>query len=204
MTTDWKDALHTLPGVLMIVGPAVALAAACGLRAFLPLLALSVAAHTGAVHLGPQAAWFASDAALWILGLATVIEVLGDKVPLLDHLLDAAATFVRPAAGAVVAWAAYGHWAPQLAWPAAIIVGAGALGVHLVKAKTRLGSTALTLGHGNPLLSLGEDVLCLALSSMVWVGPLLALLAVALAVAFVAALAALRTPGAGGKLPRAN
>jgi hypothetical protein len=203
MTYDWKDALHTLPGLLMILGPAIALAAACGLRAFLPLLALSVASHAGAVQLGPQAAWFGSDAALWIFGIATVLEVLGDKVPLLDHVLDLAATFVRPAAGAVVAWAAYGHWAPQLAYPAAIIVGAGALGVHLIKAKTRLGSTALTLGHGNPVLSLGEDVLSLALSSMIWVGPLLAGLAIVLAFAFVGWLASRRTPGASRSPGRA-
>jgi hypothetical protein len=197
MPLDWKDAIHTLPGLLMIVGPAIALAAACGLRAFLPLLALSVASHVGAVHLAPAAAWFGSDAALWILGAATVLEVLGDKVPVLDHVLDLAATFVRPAAGAVVAWAAYGHWAPQLAWPAAIIVGSGALGVHLFKAKTRLGSTALTLGHGNPFLSMGEDVLALVLSSMIWVGPLLAGLAIVLAFVFVGWLASRRTPGGG-------
>jgi len=178
MTEHWKDALHTLPGLLMIVGPAIALAAACGLRAFLPMLALSVASHAGLVHLTGRTAWFGSDTALWILGIATVLEVLGDKVPLLDHVLDAVATFVRPAAGAVVAWAAYAQWAPELAWPAAIIVGAGALGVHLLKAKTRLGSTALTLGHGNPVLSLGEDVTSLALASMAWVGPLLAMLAI--------------------------
>jgi hypothetical protein len=198
MAIDWKHTLESLPGLLMIIGPAIALAAACGLRAFLPLLALSVASHLGAVHLTAHAAWFGSDAALWILGLATVLEVLADKVPVLDHLLDAAATFVRPAAGAIVAWAAYGDWAPQLAWPAAIIVGAGALGVHLLKAKTRLASTAITLGHGNPMLSLGEDVLSLVLSSMIWVGPLLAGLAIVLAFAFVGWLASWRTPHGGG------
>lgn len=199
MADDWRHALGTLPGFLMILGPAIALAAACGLRAFLPLLALSVASHMGAVHLTAEASWFGSDAALWILGGATVLEMLADKVPLLDHALDVAATFVRPAAGAIVAWAAYGHWAPQLAYPAAIIVGAGALGVHLLKAKTRLASTALTLGHGNPVLSLGEDVLSLALSSMIWVGPLLAGMAIVLAFLFVGWLASRRTPGGGAE-----
>ncbi len=202
MHFDVQDALHQLGGLLMIAGPAVALAAACGLRAFLPLFALSAAAHLGAVELTAQAAWFGTDGALWILGTATVLEVLADKVPLLDHVLDLAATLARPAAGAIVAWAAYGHWSPQLAYPAAIIVGAGALGVHLVKAKARLGSTALTLGHGNPVLSLGEDVLSLALSSMIWVGPLLAGLAVLLAVAFVGWLTTRRAKAArkGGVL----
>ncbi len=195
MTYGWRDAVQTLPGLLMILGPGVALAAACGLRAFLPLLVLSVASHAGAVQLAAQASWFGSDAALWILGVATVLEVLGDKVPLLDHALDLGATFVRPAAGAVVAWAAYGHWAPEVAYPAAIIVGAGALGVHLIKAKARLGSTVLTLGHGNPVMSLGEDVLSLALSSMIWVGPLLAGLAILLALLFVGWLGSRLTPG---------
>jgi hypothetical protein len=197
MADDWRHALETVPGFVMIAGPAIALAAACGLRAFLPLLALSVASHMGAVHLSAEASWFGSDAALWILGGATVLELLADKVPLLDHALDMAATFVRPAAGAIVAWAAYGHWAPQLAYPAAIIVGAGALGVHLLKAKARLASTVLTLGHGNPVLSLGEDVLSFALSSMIWVGPLLASMAIVLAFLFVGWLASRPTPGGG-------
>jgi hypothetical protein len=70
---------------------------------------------------------------------------------------------------------------------AALVLGAGALGVHLAKAKARLASTALTLGHANPLISLGEDLVAAGLSAAALLVPLLALGAVAIGVFMVVA-----------------
>jgi hypothetical protein len=152
----------------------VALASACGLRAFLPLFALSIATRAGLVHLASQTTWLGSDAALWSLGIATILEVAGDKIPIVDHALDVLGTFVRPAAAAVAGWATFGGVDPSLSAIAAIVLGAGAFGIHALKAKTRLGSTALTLGHANPLLSVGEDVTAAGLSAAAVLAPLLA------------------------------
>jgi hypothetical protein len=185
------NGFHLHPAVLtgataLICG--VALASACGLRAFLPLLGLSLASRAGLVQLGPHAGWIASDGALWSLAVATVVEVLGDKVPVLDHALDVIATVVRPAAAAIASWATFGAVDPRLAAIAAIVLGAGALGVHLAKAKLRLGSTALTLGHANPVLSVGEDATAAGLSAAAILVPLLALAAVLVGVAILIAL----------------
>jgi len=164
------------PAAVTAMLAGVAIAAACGLRAFLPLLALSLGARAGLVHLAPAAGWLASDAALGALAVATLLEVLADKVPVVDHALDVVATFVRPAAAAIAAWSTFGTVHPALALVAAIVLGGGALGIHALKAKARLGSTALTLGHANPVLSAGEDAAAAGLSALAILVPVLAAL----------------------------
>lgn len=166
------DPQTTLQVIFVALG-GIAIAAACGLRAFLPLLALGLAARFGIIHLAAQASWLQGTAVLAMLGVATVLEVLADKIPVVDHALDAAATFVRPAAAALAGWASFAGMPPALSYAAAVVLGAGALGIHALKAKTRLGSTALTLGHANPVLSVGEDVTALGLSIMGIVVPVL-------------------------------
>ena len=151
----------------------IALASACGLRAFLPLLALSLASRAGLVHLAPSTGWIGSTAALWSLAVATVLELAGDKIPVVDHALDVAGTVVRPVAAAIAGWATFGVVNPVLASIAAVILGGGAMGIHALKAKTRLGSTALTLGHANPVLSVGEDLVAASLSAAAFLAPLL-------------------------------
>jgi uncharacterized membrane protein len=82
---------------------AIALAASAGLRAWLPLLLAGGLARLGLLHLGPSFHFLASDKALLIFGVATLVEVVGDKVPAVDHALDAIGTPLRPAAGALLA-----------------------------------------------------------------------------------------------------
>jgi hypothetical protein len=55
------------------------------------------------------------------------------------------------------------------------MMGAGALAVHGAKAHARVGSTAMSLGCANPLLSLVEDFGTLALVVAAVLVPLLAL-----------------------------
>ena len=170
----WSLEPSSIPAIAFALLGGIALASACGLRAFLPLFALSVATRVGLAHLAPGAAWIGSTTAMWTLAVATVLELVADKVPIVDHALDAVSTFVRPAAAAVAGWATFGAVDPSLSWIAAVVLGAGALGVHALKAKTRLGSTALTLGHANPILSVGEDVTAAVLSAAAFLAPLLA------------------------------
>lgn len=150
----------------------IALAATSGLRAFLPLLCAGLAARLGGLPLAESFRWLASDPALVALGAAVVLEVLGDKVPALDHTLDLLGAPLRTAAGVLVAVAVV---APVPPWAAALcgVVGGGAaLSVHLTKSFVRLGSTAATAGVANPVVSVVEDVACLAAtlaSLLLWV-----------------------------------
>ncbi len=168
---------------LVLAGMAgVAIAAACGLRAFLPLLALGLGVRFELLHVDPAAAWIASTPAIVTLVWATVLELAADKVPALDHLLDVVATGLRPAAAAVAAWCTFAGVHPALGVAAALVLGAGAMGVHVAKAKVRLGSSMLTMGAANPVLSLVEDAIATGLSAMAVLAPLAALAGVALVI----------------------
>ncbi len=159
-----------------------AIAAACGLRAFLPLLALGAGVRLGFLHVVPAGAWIASTPALIALAWATVLELAADKVPALDHALDVVATVLRPLAAAVAGWCTFVGVHPALAVAASVILGAGAMSVHVTKAKVRLGSSVLTLGAANPVISFVEDALALGIAAVSVLAPLAALAAVVLLV----------------------
>jgi len=99
-----------------------------------------------------------------------------------DHALDVIGTFIRPAAAWIGSFAILQGWGSPWAQIAALILGAGALAVHGVKAKTRLGSTAMTAGHANPVLSVAEDSGAFSLSLAAIFAPLVALALVLLVV----------------------
>lgn len=164
---------------LLALAAGVGIAAACGLRAFLPLLFLGAAARMELIHLRPGSEWIASDAALLALAIATVLEIAADKIPVVDHALDAVATVLRPAAAWLGAFAVLGAWPSPWGQLAAFFLASITLGLHTLKSAVRVGSTATTLGHANPVLSGAEDFASFLLCWAVIV-PLAALLAVAL------------------------
>lgn len=156
----------------------VAVAASCGLRAFLPLLVLGLAARAGLIELRGGAEWLAGDLALAALWVATVLEIVADKIPVVDHALDAVATVLRPAAAWLASFAMLSGWPTPWAQLVAIVLGTVALSVHGLKSGLRLGSTVATLGAGNVLLSLLDDVVALLLLAGVVFGSLAVLAAI--------------------------
>ena len=140
-----------------------ALSATCGLRAFLPLFAASVLSHFGYVTFGASFVWMSSLPAMIVFGSAVVFELIGDKFPAVDHALDAGGLVVKPLAATLLAASMFAHVDPLLACVLGLVTGGVAAGgVHLVKTKTRLASSLLTMGFGNPVLSVIEDVLAFA------------------------------------------
>ncbi len=166
----------------------LALASAAGLRAFLPLLGLALAAHfhLGGVGVSQQFAWLRSDTALAVLAVATAAELLADKVPLVDHALDALQTVIRPVAGALAVAGTQQHLDPTTAAVLGLVLGAPlAGGLHLAKGGARLASTATTAGLANPFLSLAEDGTSLGLTVLALAAPTLGFL-LALLIVFLA------------------
>jgi TRAP-type mannitol/chloroaromatic compound transport system permease large subunit len=164
----------TATSLVLALLAGLGLSASTGLNTFLPLLLLSGAArfHLAGVTLGERFDWLASDTALIVLIIATVVEIIGDKVPAVDHFLDAAGTFVRPVAGALASASVLTGVDPVLAAVLGIAVGAPAsLGLHTLKAGARVTSTSATLGCLNPVLSLVEDVISLGLSLVALFAP---------------------------------
>jgi hypothetical protein len=152
---EWWSLVELLPALAL----GVALAACAGLRAFLPLLLAGVLARAGWLDLGPSFQFLASNRALLLFGVASLVEILGDKIPVVDHALDALGTPLRPAAGALLAASVMGQVSdPLIALALGTAVGApAALVPHAAKSALRAASTTFTGGIANPILSLLED-----------------------------------------------
>jgi hypothetical protein len=152
------------------------LAASAGLKTFVPLLVMAVAARFQlfGVELSGAFAWLGSWAALAALSVATLAEVAADKIPFVDNALSLVGTVARPVAGALAAAAAFSGLDPTTAVVAGLIVGAPtALAVHAGQATTRVASTATTGGLANPVVSLAEDVTAFGTAILAFAAPLL-------------------------------
>lgn len=135
---------------------AYVLSTVAGIRASMTLLALTFAAHFHAIVPPEHLAWIARDETFGIAAVLTVAEIISDKVPLVDHALHALHAVLAPLVGAT-AVAAVDPAASGLL-PAFATIGAGnAFGVQTLRAATRIGSSAVSLGMLNPIVSLGED-----------------------------------------------
>ncbi len=175
--------------VIRSVALGFALAAAVGLRIFVPLLVVSAAAYTGHIELSGGLAWLGSPAALIVLAVATLLEIVAYKVPWLDNLLDAAGAPVAVLAGTLMMASALEGADPLLRWTMAAIAGGGTAGaVHGSLAVLRKLSSLTTGGLANPLISAAEGIGSLALSVVALLVPIAALVAAALTVALVVAL----------------
>jgi hypothetical protein len=159
----------------------IGLAAAVGLRVFLPMLVMSIAACTGHLTLSSGFAWLATAPALVMLSVAALLEILAYYIPGLDNLLDAIATPAALIAGTLVSAAVMTELPPIVKWTTAVIAGGGAAGLmqgftSLLRAK----STLTTAGLGNHLIATGELGGALLLSLLALAAPLVAVGVVAL------------------------
>jgi hypothetical protein len=171
------------PETLLSVGVGLALAAAAGLRVFVPLLAVSLAARYGWVELSPTFAFLGTTPASVALGTAAVLEVAAYYVPFFDNVLDALAAPVAVLAGIVASAAVLTDLPPWLQYTIAI-VGAGSTAgvVHAVTSVTRLKSSAATAGLANPILATVELAGSVFIAVLALVAPFLALVAAVLIV----------------------
>ena len=157
----------------------VGLAAATGLRVFLPMLIMSAAAYTGHLPLSEGFAWLGTSAALTMLSVAAIVEMLAYYIPGIDNLLDSLATPAAFLAGTVVSAAAMGDLPPIVKWTTAVIAGGGVAGLMQgVTAVLRANSTVLTGGLGNSVIATAEDGGAINVSLLALAAPLLALLLV--------------------------
>jgi len=170
---------------------AYALTSAAGVRALLPLVALSVAVHAGYVHPPQEFAWLGSSIVTTLLAIVALAELLADKIPLVDHALHFVQVATKPAAAAILV-AGVAHPQSHSLLVALMIGGAlNALGVHAVTSSIRLGSTATTGGLANPVISTGEDIAAIVTMVLAFFAPFaaaaLALIVMVVVIRFVGA-----------------
>lgn len=159
--------------LLQSIALGIALAACAGLRAWLPLFAVGVSVRLGVLPLGDSFRFLGGNVALTVFAIATVVELLADKIPVVDHALDALSTFLKPVAGMVLA--ASVMWTvddPIVALALGVMVGAPAsLVPHTAKATLRGVLSPITAGLAAPVLSVLEDVIAFGLVALAILAP---------------------------------
>lgn len=135
----------------------IGLAASAGFRVFLPLFALSMAAHFNVWELNESWQWIGSLTAVITLGAATMVEIAAYYIPFVDNLLDTIAIPLATIAGTAVMVSTVVDLSPVITWALAIIAGGGtAAAIKTASSATRLSSSVSTAGMGNPLVSTVE------------------------------------------------
>jgi len=162
-------------GYVLEVLTGVGLATSAGLNAYIPLLLLGVLGRfTDLITLPPGWTWLENGWVLAILAVLLAIEVVADKIPVVDHVNDVVQTFVRPTAGGLAFGAASGaqtvtvsnpgdfftsnQWVPIVAGILISFI------VHSMKAAARPVINATTAGFGAPVASTAEDAFSVAMS----------------------------------------
>jgi hypothetical protein len=149
------------------------LALPAGLNAYIPLLAVAIAdRYTGLIQLNAPYDTLSSPIVMIVLAVLLTIEVLADKIPVVDHINDLIQSAIRPAAGAVLLMAstdAVQSINPIVAMLLGLIVAGG---VHTAKTSFRPLVTASTGGLGNPVVSTVEDGAAIGLSVVALIAPI--------------------------------
>lgn len=163
------------------------LAASAGLNAYIPLLTMGLLArYTDTIDLPGGWQWLSNGWVIAILAVLLAVEVVADKIPVVDHVNDIVQTVVRPTAGGLAFGAGSSSETVTVSDPGAFFgshqwvpVAAGvviALCVHGVKAASRPVVNATTAGVGAPVASTAEDFGSVVLSLLAILLPVLVLL----------------------------
>jgi uncharacterized membrane protein len=162
------------------------LAASAGLNAYIPLLLMGLLArYSDLIDLPSGWQWLGNGWVIAILAVLFVIELVADKVPVVDHVNDVVQTVVRPTAGGLAFGAGSNSETVTVSDPGQFFssnqwvpIAAGvaiALGVHGVKAASRPVINAATAGVGAPVASTAEDATSIVVSLIAILLPVLVL-----------------------------
>ncbi len=162
------------------------LAASAGLNAYIPLLLMGLLArYTDLVDLPSGWQWLGNGWVILILTVLLAVEVVADKVPVVDHVNDVVQTVVRPTAGGLAFGAGSSSQTVTVSdpdtffsshqWVPVVIGVLIALGVHLLKAAARPVINATTAGFGAPVASTAEDATSAVMSVVAILLPVLVL-----------------------------
>jgi hypothetical protein len=167
------------------------LAASAGLNAYIPLVLMGLLSrYTDVINLPTGWQWLSNGWVLVILLVLLTVEVVADKVPVVDHVNDVVQTVVRPTAGGLAFGAGSSSQTATVTDPGQFFashqwvpIAAGvliALSVHGIKAVARPVVNASTAGFGAPVASTAEDATSVVMSLVAILLPVLVLVFVVL------------------------
>lgn len=165
---------------MMSIMTAMSLAGAAGLNAYVPLLVFGLLArYTDLVDLPPEWLWLTHPALLGVVAALLVVELVADKIPVVDSVNDVIQTVVRPTSGGIVFASGLGaaevvDGRTEINWVAVISGVLIALAIHLLKSTARPVVNASTAGVGAPVLSTVEDTTSLTVTLLALLVPAIA------------------------------
>src|SRR3954471_8943647 len=148
---------------LQTLGFALGTSFASGLNLYATVAAAGLFQRFGIIQLPDSLQVLANP---FVLGLAIIlflIEFIADKIPYVDSAWDAAHTFIRPPAAAVLSYSAFGNVPEEWKLGAALLAGSVALTSHGAKASPRGAANTSPEPVSNWTLSLLEDGLAVFL-----------------------------------------
>jgi uncharacterized membrane protein len=162
------------------------LAASAGLNAYIPLLILGLLGrYTDLIDLPTGWTWLGNGWVIAIMAVLLAVEMVADKVPVVDHINDVVQTVVRPTAGGLAFGAGSssetvtvsdpGSFFSTHQWVPVVTGVLLALGVHLLKSAARPVINATTAGFGAPVASTAEDATSVVVSLVAIILPVLVL-----------------------------
>lgn len=168
------------------------LAVSAGLNAYIPLLALGLAGRfLDVVNLPASWAWLENPWVLGILGILLAIELVADKIHVVDHVNDWIQTVVRPTAGGLAFGSGSTATTAAVTNPEAFFSGNQwfpialgvviALAVHVAKSAIRPMINVASAGILTPVVSAAEDVGSVAMAILAILIPVLVIVAIPIA-----------------------
>ena len=167
---------------LASLATAAGLGWASGVRLYAVVFFLGLLQQFGVYTLPADLQTLANPWVMGASGFMFAVEFLADKIPGFDSVWDAAHTFIRIPAGALLAAAAVAGGDAGLGIAAGILGGAVAAGSHITKASTRALINTSPEPFSNWTASFTEDTLSLA---VLWAAIKFPLLALGFVLAFV-------------------
>ncbi|HNP26747.1 MAG TPA: DUF4126 family protein [Nitrosomonas sp.] len=155
---------------------------ASGINLYAVLLVLGLGGVTGYIELPPELSTLENPLVIGAAGIMYFVEFFVDKIPGADSVWDAAHTFIRIPAGAMLAVGTVGDVTPALEVAAGILGGTIAATSHTTKSSARLLINTSPEPVTNWSASISEDMLVVG---GLWVSLNYPLLFLALFVVFI-------------------
>ena len=149
--------MDELTQIVQAVSLSMGVAWASGFNLYATLLTLGVLGATGNMILPPDLQVLTNPLVIGAAGFMFAVEFFADKMPGVDTGWDAAHTFIRIPAGAILAAASLGEVNPAMTIAAGILGGTLAAGSHATKAGSRVLINTSPEPFTNWFASLTED-----------------------------------------------
>lgn len=149
-----------------------------GLNLYATVATLGILQRFGVIHLPENLQVLSHPLVLGVALALYAVEFLADKFPYIDSIWQAAHTFIRPPAAALLAFSVTAVTAEPWRWAAALLAGGIALTSHGTKASARAAANLSPEPLSNWALSFGEDILAVWLTWFSTVHPRVAVVVV--------------------------